>query len=1462
MNKRFLVSFVFAFGLFFVFLLNFRQPCAFAEGTVYDANELYASGALTVSGGSITSVSDDSYNNHNYLLFTPTSVTEENKKDHYIEFKINIPVSSNYDIKGVFHSCGNGGYYTMSINGNDVDNVSLYSSPDEYMVKNFTNSSGIRLSKGINTFRIYLSDITLGTVCGFDDITLTNKTASQLAAPDGLSWEEGVAQWNAVSNAAGYRLQLLKDNAAVGSPVTATSSVRSYDFTSEIEQNGYGYYTYIVTAIGDGYSFEDSVSVTGTDRYDYYTFPVKLTSDTRLPDAVVNSPYSFTFSASGGYSTKSYSYSSLPNGLEISNSGILSCNLSSPGIYNFTVNVTDGRTTDSKVYQLQVDRPVALVNAAADGNTDTATSHYIDLTFDQSISGLTKDNITLTDGTGAAVKGELSGSGTSWKLNLGSVTLQGNITLNITSPAGYVVSGFPVTVAVYKYKPSSNASLSDLKIGGNTISGFTAGQYAYNLVLPYGTKPGDVVAKICATPADTKATVTVTQAEHFPGDAVVTVTAEDTQTVYNYTVHLSTVADTIPVRKAGVTDHAIANVIVNQPYTLKLSDFFEDANSMDTLTYQVSVNGAAYIPAAEHYSYIPGTSGQTTLKFIANDGTMDSTDTYTVTLNAAKPKYMLTISAGNGGSIVTGVDGNYEAGAVVSISANAQANYNFAGWISTDGGSFGNSNSCTTTFVMPAHPVTVKALFSAYQPVVLVKAVADGNTDQATSTYIELTFDHSITGLTKNDITLTDGTGAATKGELSGSGTLWRLSLESVTLQGNLAMNITSPIGYMVSGSPATVEVYKYKPSNNAFLSNLKIGGNTVSGFTANQYEYSLELPYGTKPGDAAAKVSAVSADAKSTVTVTQADHFPGDAVVTVISEDTQKVNKYTIHISAAADTAPVRKSGVADHAAADILVNQAYTLKLSDLFEDANSIDTLNYKVSINGAAYIPAKETYSYTPTASGVIILKFIANDKIMDSTDTYTVTLNVSKPKYKLTITAGNGGSIVTGEDGNYEAGAVVTISADAQANYSFTGWTSTGGGSFGDINNRTTTFVMPAQATTVMAMFTNNMPSGNGSSSQSFDNTLPTIKGNSIKGWNEIKEYITKCTTGSITVDMNGNTGVPIDILKDIRGKDIRLTIHLSDELEWIINGKNIPDSWQKETTETPDEQTNTGSDKKQPDDLNLQIALDTHHISDDLIRGLTSDEELVRQLSLTYEGNFGFPAVLCINLNQNNKGKTAYLYYFNPDTNKLELQSIGQIDDAGNTEIIFHHASDYVILIDDGRTLKKLEEQISEEPSRKTLYIRGTKDNTTEFSIKYPQEITKLIADGNCTETITYSSSDPEIAYVDSKGKVTVRKKGKVTITSTININGITRKLQTMITVKKARIKLIKYTDTMNKGETYRFKANGYGVDASAITWSSTKKSIIVINQKTGKALAKTAGTDYISAKVGDITTNIKVVVK
>ncbi|MCL2082429.1 MAG: InlB B-repeat-containing protein [Oscillospiraceae bacterium] len=73
------------------------------------------------------------------------------------------------------------------------------------------------------------------------------------------------------------------------------------------------------------------------------------------------------------------------------------------------------------------------------------------------------------------------------------------------------------------------------------------------------------------------------------------------------------------------------------------------------------------------------------------------------------------------------------------------------------------------------------------------------------------------------------------------------------------------------------------------------------------------------------------------------------------------------------------------------------------------------------------------------------------------------------EYALIVTAQTGGRVNT-TGGSYTEGTRISLTATANTGYTFDGWTSSNGGSFGNTANRSTTFTMPAGTTTVTAKF--------------------------------------------------------------------------------------------------------------------------------------------------------------------------------------------------------------------------------------------------------------------------------------------------------------------------------------------------------------------------------------------------------
>jgi hypothetical protein len=85
---------------------------------------------------------------------------------------------------------------------------------------------------------------------------------------------------------------------------------------------------------------------------------------------------------------------------------------------------------------------------------------------------------------------------------------------------------------------SSDATLSDLKVSGTTVTGFAAGTLTYNVSLPAGTT---AVPAVTATPTETNAAVVITPAASLTGDAAartakIDVTSHDKSSVKNYTI--------------------------------------------------------------------------------------------------------------------------------------------------------------------------------------------------------------------------------------------------------------------------------------------------------------------------------------------------------------------------------------------------------------------------------------------------------------------------------------------------------------------------------------------------------------------------------------------------------------------------------------------------------------------------------------------------------------------------------------------------------------------------------------------------------------------------------------------------------------------------------------------------------------------------------------------------------------
>ncbi|MGN0364776.1 MAG: hypothetical protein ACI4E5_02405, partial [Suilimivivens sp.] len=330
---------------------------------------------------------------------------------------------------------------------------------------------------------------------------------------------------------------------------------------------------------------------------------------------------------------------------------------------------------------------------------------------------------------------------------------------------------------------------------------------------------------------------------------------------------------------------------------------------------------------------------------------------------------------------------------------------------------------------------------------------------------------------------------------------------------------------------------------------------------------------------------------------------------------------------------------------------------------------------------------------------------------NASDTNTLTTNLTT--YDITVANGsaavNGNTVTKGYPGQ-----TVTVTAATRSGYNVSGFTVVRGGMSLTVSadKKTATFTMPAEAVSLKAEYqkiesgsgggsgnpggstdtgegnrnpgtltprtspapgmVNNLNAGGGLGIQPGntgtgvnrpDAGKPYIRDQSGKeGWDAIKDEVNHTQEGrTVTVDMNGSTVVSGDVLNEIKGKDIMIVFDMGGGITWSVNGQSITDY--------------------RIGNIDFSVTVGTNAIPVDIINNVTG-EHYSQQISLAYDGEFGFTAVLSINMEAGNAGLYANLFYYNERIGELEFICADEIAADGRAELVFTHASDYAIVVD------------------------------------------------------------------------------------------------------------------------------------------------------------------------------------
>ena len=199
---------------------------------------------------------------------------------------------------------------------------------------------------------------------------------------------------------------------------------------------------------------------------------------------------------------------------------------------------------------------------------------------------------------------------------------------------------------------------------------------------------------------------------------------------------LLTTTITITISAAGIVGAPTVNLAAgtyteNQSVTLTSSTegatiYYTTDGSEPTITGGVPAGTTAVYTAPIAVTGTEGESITTTIKAIAVKDRMQnsSVEKFTYTIQIPVPKYEVNVTNGSG-------SGNYAQGSTVTITANTAPNgQRFKDWSIESGNiTLASSTSDTTTFVMPAEAVRVKANYEAIPTPVYYKILDGANSD-------------------------------------------------------------------------------------------------------------------------------------------------------------------------------------------------------------------------------------------------------------------------------------------------------------------------------------------------------------------------------------------------------------------------------------------------------------------------------------------------------------------------------------------------------------------------------------------------------------------------------------------------------------------------------------------------------------------------------------------------------------
>ena len=285
------------------------------------------------------------------------------------------------------------------------------------------------------------------------------------------------------------------------------------------------------------------------------------------------------------------------------------------------------------------------------------------------------------------------------------------VTKSVTSTGPYNTVG---QVISYSFVARNTGNVTLHAVGITDIQtapagSLTSGPTCQSLSSPTGTCSGSTTTLLSGQSATFTATYTITQADLDNGSVNDSATASGTPPTgppVTSTPSTATVTLTPTVVQITITTSPAALLVSVDGGTATAAPLVENwvagsTHTIATTSPQAGGAGVQYV-----WSYWNDSGAISHRITVPSSGT-----TYTATFNT---QYQLTMVASpSADGSVTPVSGSYYAGgAIVPVTATANAGFQFTNWTST-GGSFVSTTSPSTNFTMPSAPATVTGNFAS-----------------------------------------------------------------------------------------------------------------------------------------------------------------------------------------------------------------------------------------------------------------------------------------------------------------------------------------------------------------------------------------------------------------------------------------------------------------------------------------------------------------------------------------------------------------------------------------------------------------------------------------------------------------------------------------------------------------------------------------------------------------------------